>query len=113
MALEGVFGNMGGKRKKEKGSFCCGIGERSPHTHDMNMEGRKEHGGKGRKEHWRGKERKGKEICQDFAVFSQAGVRQVHVYLYVYLYLKSRNHDLLKELDGNYGIIEGASLMSR
>lgn len=34
-------------------------------------------------------------------------------YMYVYLYLKSRNHDLLKELDGNYGIIEGASLMSR
>lgn len=31
----------------------------------------------------------------------------------VYLYLKSRNHDLLKELDGNHSIIEGASLMSR
>lgn len=54
MALEGVFGNMGEKRKKEKGSFCCGMGERTPHTHDMNMEGREE------KEQGRGKERKGK-----------------------------------------------------
>lgn len=41
-----------------------------------------------------GEERKGKEICQDFLVFSTAGVRDVK-------YLKSRNHDLLKELDGN------------
>lgn len=35
--------------------------------------------------------------------------------VYVYLYLKSRNHDLLKELkelDGNHSIIEGASLMT-
>lgn len=57
-------------------------------------------------------ERKEKERCQDFPVFSQAGVRQVHVCV---RYFKSRNHDLLKELkelDGNHSIIEGASLMS-
>lgn len=51
------------------------------------MEGKKERKNKG-------EERKGKEICQDFPVFSTAGVRDVK-------YLKSRNHDLLKELDGN------------
>lgn len=48
-------------------------------------------------EHWRGK-----EICQDFLVFSQAGVRQVHVCV---RYFKSRNHDLLKELKELDGII--------
>lgn len=106
-------------KKKEKGLFRFVLwngGKETPHRHDMNMEGRertwrerKEHGGKGKKEQGRGKERKRKEICQDFPVFSTAGVRQVHACV---RYLKSRNHDLLKELDGNYGIIEGTSLMS-
>lgn len=61
-------------------------------------------------------EGRGKEKCQDFPIFSQAGVRQVHVCVYVYLYLKSRNHEELKELkelDSHHSIIEGASLMSR
>lgn len=86
------------------------MGERTPHTHDTNMEGRQRTWREGKE---RTRERKGKEICQDFLVFSQAGL---YMYVYVYLYLKSRNHDLLKELkelDGNHSIIEGASLMSR
>lgn len=76
----------------------------------MNMEG-KERTWRERKE--RTMEGRGKEKCQDFPVFSQAGVRQVRVCV---RYLKSRNHDLLKELkelDGNHSIVEGASLMSR
>lgn len=48
-------------------------------------------------------ERKGKERCQDFPVFSTAGVRQVHVCV---RYLKSRNYDLLKELKELKGIIK-------
>lgn len=51
----------------------------------------------------RTRERKGKERCQDFLVFSQAGL---YMYVYVYLYLKSRNHDILKELKELDGIIE-------
>lgn len=92
MALEGVFGNMGKRKRKGFLGLFCGIGERSPHTHDTNMEGRKGKNMKGKKE--RTMERKEKERCQDFLVFSTAGVRDVK-------YLKSRDHDLLKELDGN------------
>lgn len=59
MALEGVFGNMGKRKRKGFLGLFCGIGERTPHTHDTNMEGRKEHGGKEGKE--RTRERKGKK----------------------------------------------------
>lgn len=45
--------------------------------HDTNMEEREERTWRERKE--RTRERKGKEKCQDFLVFSTAGVRQVHV----------------------------------
>lgn len=78
MALEGVFlETWGDKKRKRKGFFglFCGMEERTPHTHDMNMEG-KERTWRERKE--RTMEGRGKEKCQDFPVFSQAGVRQVH-----------------------------------
>lgn len=64
MALEGVFGNMGKRKRKGFLGLFCGMKERIPDTHDMNMEGRKEYGGKerirrkGKKEQWRGKKRK-------------------------------------------------------
>lgn len=77
------------------------MGERSPHTHDTSMERkeRKEHGGKEGKNN--GEERKRKMPRLSSLLPSWRA------------YLKSRNHDILKELDGNYSIIEGASLMSR
>lgn len=53
MALEGVFGNMGKRKRKGFLGLFCGMKERIPDTHDMNMEGKKE-----RKEQGRGKERK-------------------------------------------------------
>lgn len=59
------------------------------------MEGKKE----------RTRERKEKERCQDFLVFSQ-GWRTSGTYMCVYLYFKSRDHDLLKELKELKGIIE-------
>lgn len=77
MALEGVFGNMGEKERERAFSVCfVEWGKEAPHRHDMNMEGR-ERTWRERKE--RTRERKGKERCQDFPVFSQAGVHQVHV----------------------------------
>lgn len=59
MALEGVFWKHGGKRKR-KGflGLFCGMGERTPHTHDMNMEGRERTWREGKE---RTRERKGKE----------------------------------------------------
>lgn len=73
------------------------MGERTPHTHDMNMAGKKE----------RTRERKGKE--RKYAKSFQSSPKLAYVrymYVYVYLYLKSRNHDLLKELKELDGIIE-------
>lgn len=61
------------------------------------MEGKKE-----RKEQGRGKERKD---AKTFQSSPKAGVHQEHVCVCV-RYLKSRNHDLLKELKELNGIIE-------
>lgn len=99
------FWKHGGKRKR-KGflGLFCGMEEITPHMHDTNMEGRERtwREGKGKN---KGKERKGKELCQDFLVFSQ-GWRTSGTCMCVYLYFKSRNHDLLKELKELKGIIE-------
>lgn len=97
MALEGVFGNMGKRKRKGFLGLFCGMGERSPHTHDMSMEGRERIWRERRKGKNKGEERKGKERCQDFLVFSQAGL---YMYVYVYLYLKSRNHDFIEGIEG-------------
>lgn len=78
MALEGVFGNIGGKRKR-KGflGLFCGMGERSPHTHDTNMEGRERTWRERRKEQGKGKERK-------YAKTFQSSPRLAYVrYMYV------------------------------
>lgn len=91
----------------------CGMGERTPRTHDTNMERkeRKEHGGKEGKE--RTRERKGKEICQDFLVFSQgwrtSGTCMCMCISRVEITILLKE---LKELDSHHSIIEGASLMS-
>lgn len=94
------FWEHGGKRKKEKGSFSCGMGERTPHTHDMNMDGRERTWRERRKERKNnGEQRKGKEICQDFLVFSQAGVRQVHVCVCVSVFQESKSR-YIKGIEG-------------
>lgn len=74
----GSFWEHGGKRKR-KGflGLFCGMGERTLHTHDTNMEGRKEHGGKeGKERTMEGEEKKNAKIFQSSP---KAGVRQVHV----------------------------------
>lgn len=111
----GSFWKHGGKRKR-KGflGLFCGIGERSPHTHDMNMEGRERTWRERRKGKNKGEERKGN--MPRLSSLLPSWRRYVrYMYVYLFLYLKSRNHDLLKELkelDGNHSIIEGASLMT-
>lgn len=104
MALEGVFWKHEGKRKR-KGFFglFCGMGERTPHTHDMNMEGR-ERTWRERKGKNNGGERKGNMPRLSSLLPRLAYIR--YMYVCVYLYLKSRNHDLLKELKELDGIIE-------
>lgn len=76
--------------------------ERTPHTHDMNMEGRERIWRERRKEQGRGKKRKDAKTF--YSSPQLAYVR--YMYVYVYLYFKSRNHDLLKELKELDGIIE-------
>lgn len=81
------------------------LGERSPHTHDTNMEGRERtwrERRKGKKEQWRGEEKKYAKTLQSSPKL--AYIR--YMYVYVYLYFKSRNHDILKELKELDGIIE-------
>lgn len=81
--------------KKEKGLFRFVLWNRErkhPNTHDTNMEGRKEHGGKEGKE--RTRERKGKERKDAKTFQSSPKLAYVrYMYVYVYLYLKSRIHD--------------------
>lgn len=109
MALERVFLETWGE-KKEKGLFRFVLwngGKETPHTHDMNMEGkeRKNNGGE--------RKRKMPRFSNLLPSWRTSGTC---VCVYVYLYLKSRNHELLKELkelDSHHSIIEGASLMSR
>lgn len=91
-------------KKKEKGLFRFVLwngGKETPHRHDMNMEG-KERTWRERKE--RTMEGRGKEKCQDFPVFSQAGVRQVHVCVCVSVSQESKLRDIegIEGIEGHY-----------
>lgn len=61
--------------------------------------------GKERKEQWRGEEKK-RKMPRFSSLLPSWRTSGTCMCTYVYLYLKSRNHDLLKELKELDGIIE-------